>query len=124
MQRADSEIEIWGSGNQRRSYLHATDCAHAIVELAKIKHHGSPINIGTNDTISVLELAKTICRLSGKSPVLRVNPRKPEGRNVKSSNMSRLLETLPDFSPTISLEEGLTRMFRWYELGGPNCQDI
>tara|TARA_B100000676_G_scaffold77387_1_gene76977 strand:+ start:41784 stop:42755 length:972 start_codon:yes stop_codon:yes gene_type:complete len=116
----DGEIEIWGSGNQRRSYLHASDCAHAIVEIAKLEHHGSPINIGTNDTVSLMELAKTICRLSGKTPVLRVNPRMPEGRSVKSSNMSQLLKTLPDFSPKIGLEEGLLRMLRWYERTCPS----
>lgn len=109
----DDPLVIWGSGKQRRSYVHAADCAAAMLALAENDFDGT-VNIGTEETVTMTELAQAILRASGRAPVLLTDPTKPEGRLVKSADMTRLHATLPDLRLTVDLDEGLRRMIGWY----------
>ena len=109
----DDPVVIWGTGTQRRNYLHAIDCADAMAGLVEAGFVGAA-NIGTEETVTLRELVETICRLAGRRPDLVVDPAKPEGRKVKSSDASLLRRAYPGFRPHISLEEGLKRMIRWH----------
>ena len=112
----EDPVVVWGSGQQRRNYLHALDCARVMVELVTRGHSGTPVNIGTEDTLSVHELVETICRISGRAPCIEFDLSKPEGRFVKSSDSTRLRLALGDFPiATVTLEDGLSRMLSWYE---------
>ena len=64
----NQEIIVWGSGDQRRSYVHAQDCAKVMIELAKIKFCDGPLNIGTNETIYIKCLVHLICEASNNYP--------------------------------------------------------
>jgi len=107
-------VVIWGSGKQRRTYMHAGDCAAVMAGLVARGWTAGPVNIGLAETVSVRELVETICRLAGRSPRLVCDTTKPEGRFVKSSDPTRLREALPGFVPHIGLEEGLRRMIGWH----------
>jgi len=107
-------VIVWGSGNQRRNYLHAIDCAWVMAKLVAAGHHIDPVNIGTEDTIAVIDLARLICRQAGITPKLAVDATKPEGRFIKSASSLRLRQILPNFQPSISLEDGIRRMIDWY----------
>ncbi len=109
-------ITVWGSGQQQRSYVHALDCARLMVALVEADYDEKPVNIGTEEIISITELTQLICRLCGKDNALFFDLSKPEGRKVKSADMSLVRHVLPQFQlTTISLEEGLKRMIeRWY----------
>lgn len=107
-------VVIWGSGSQRRNYMHAVDCAAAMMGLVLAGHSGTPVNIGTEDTVTVRELVELICRRAGIAPALTTDASKPEGRFIKSANSSRLRSVLPDFRLTIGLEDGIDRMLGWY----------
>lgn len=109
----DDPLVIWGSGTQRRSYVHAADCAAAMLALAENDFDGT-VNIGTEETVTMTELVETMLRLSGRTPRLVTDPTKPEGRRIKSGDMKRLHETLPDLRFAVSLEDGLRRMIAWY----------
>lgn len=112
----ENPVVVWGSGKQRRNYLHAQDCARVMVELVAKGYAGAPVNIGTEDTLSMAELVETICRISGQTPQIEFDLSKPEGRFIKSSDSTRLRAILGDFPiATISLEEGLGRMLTWYQ---------
>ena len=107
-------VVIWGSGEQRRTYLHAADCALIMRRLVELSYTDGPVNIGLKDTVSVRELVENICRLAERRPVLTCDRSKPEGRFVKSSDPTRLLQAVPGFAPTVGLDDGLNRMIGWY----------
>jgi UDP-glucose 4-epimerase len=109
----DDPVIIWGSGAQRRNYLHAIDCADAMVGLVEANWSGV-VNIGTEDTISMRELAEAICTLAGRWPQLIVDRTKPEGRPVKSADSTTLRKAYPGFSSSVAFDEGLRRMLGWY----------
>ncbi len=109
----EDPVTIWGSGRQRRNYLHASDCAAAMVALAARGWSAGPVNIGLEETVSMRELVEAICRVAGVAPVLNTDETKPEGRFVKSADSRRLREALPGFAPEVSLEQGLQRMIEW-----------
>lgn len=110
----EDPVVIWGSGRQRRSYLHAKDCARIML---RIFESGAcePVNIGTEDTVSLHELVEAICDVSGRKPALEFDVTKPEGRFIKSADTRRLRQILRD-EPirTVTLDEGLGRMLGWY----------
>lgn len=110
----EDPVIAWGSGRQRRTYIHAHDCARIMKRLVEIGHTDGPVNIGLEETVSIRELAELICKVSGRSPVIGFDTSKPEGRFVKSADASRLRSVLGDFPiVTIDLEEGLRRMLGW-----------
>ncbi len=107
-------VVIWGSGKQRRSYVHASDCAQMMALLVASGHSNGAINIGTEETICMTDLVALICRLGGLDPVLQTDTSRPEGRFVKSADMSRFRAIVPDFAFRVSLEQGLDKMIGWY----------
>lgn len=109
----DDPVVIWGSGTQRRNYLHAIDCAEVMAALVENGFTGA-VNIGTEETVTLRELVETICRVAGRSPQLVTDTSKPEGRRVKSSDSTLLRQAVPGFAPTVTLEQGLGRMIGWY----------
>jgi nucleoside-diphosphate-sugar epimerase len=109
----EDPVTIWGSGQQRRNYLHAIDCADAMAGLVESGFCGTT-NIGTEETVTLTELVQMICRLAGRKPRLVSDTTKPEGRRVKSSDSTRLRNAYPSFRCTVELEEGLSRMIGWY----------
>lgn len=109
----DDPVVIWGSGTQRRNYLHASDCADAMVGLVEADFTGA-VNIGTEETVTLRELVETICWLAGRRPNLAIDLSRPEGRKIKSSDASLLRQAYPGFRPRIGLEDGLKRMIAWH----------
>jgi nucleoside-diphosphate-sugar epimerase len=110
----DDPVVIWGSGSQRRNYLHAVDCADAMAGLVEAGFTGA-VNIGTEDTVTLRQLVEMICRVAGRRPRLVTDATKPEGRRVKSAHSTLLREAYPAFERRIDLEAGLKRMIAWYE---------
>ncbi len=105
-----SEVEIWGSGDSRREFLHADDVATALVkaytaiENAKFDRY----NLGANSDISVRDLAMKIANLCGYSGELIFNPSKPEGPKLRKLDMSRTSGFI-DWKPRIELEDGIVK---------------
>ena len=58
----DDPVTIWGSGDQRRNYMHASDCARAMLGLIEAGDIAGPINVASEETVSMRELVETICR--------------------------------------------------------------
>lgn len=111
----ENPVVVWGSGRQRRTYVHAQDCAKLMMELVMRGVCDGPVNIGFEETVSMAELTQTIARVASLEPELQFDTTKPEGRFIKSADSTRLRTVLPDLELTVDLETGLRRMVGWYE---------
>ncbi len=107
----DDEIEVWGDGEQTRSYCYIDDCVEGIYRLMRSDHR-DPINLGQDRMISINELVDIVARLAGKSIRKHYDLTKPQGVRGRNSDNTRLREVLK-WEPQISLEEGLDRTYRW-----------
>ena len=107
-------VDVWGSGNQKRNYLHAKDCADIMKKLFDVCFTDSPINIGTNNCITIKELVELIKNLANSKTKFNFDLTKPEGRKIKSSDTNLLYSIIPNFKPKISLSTGLKKMIFWY----------
>lgn len=110
----ENPVMVWGSGNQRRSYIHANDCARMMVALVSKKYCHGPVNIGTRETITIKNLVELICDVASLAPTLEFDRSKPEGRMVKSSDTSLFDSVVPGFVFDVSLRDGVTRMLDWH----------
>jgi nucleoside-diphosphate-sugar epimerase len=110
----ENPVAVWGSGKQRRSYIHARDCARMMIAILEAAHGGLPVNIGTRETTSINDLVTGIVRAAGADREILNDTTKPEGRFTKSADMTRFDGIVPGFVFEITLEEGLRRMVDWY----------
>ena len=106
------EIEIWGDGEQTRSFCYIDDCISGIHRLME-SDYAEPINLGQDRLISINELADLIAEVAGVEIVKRHVPG-PQGVRGRNSDNSLLREVL-GWEPEISLEEGLARTYPWIE---------
>ena len=104
------EIEIWGDGKQTRSFLYIDECLHGICLLMQSDFSG-PVNIGSDEMVSVNQLAAMIMDIAGKNLSLRhiAGPVGVRGRN--SDN--RLIAERLYWKPSRPLREGLERTYAW-----------
>jgi len=107
------EIEVWGDGQQTRSFMYIDDCVEGLIRLMQ-SDYCDALNLGTDELISVDGLVELICRIAGKSLRIRHDLTKPQGVRGRNSDNSRLREVL-NWEPKTSLEEGLGITYRWIE---------
>ena len=105
------DIEVWGDGEQTRSYCYIDDCVEGIYRLMKSDHR-EPINLGQDRMISVNELVDMVAQIAGKRIGKRYDLTKPQGVRGRNSDNTRLREVL-NWEPTVSLEEGLGITYHW-----------
>lgn len=115
----DGKIEIWGSGSQRRNYMHAYDCARIIADVTEkrenIASQSEVYNVGIMDTTSLKDLALKMCAVYNIEPKFTFLTDMPEGRLVKSADMTKLNNIIPNYDKSlITLEKGLALMKHWY----------
>jgi len=103
----DPTVTMWGTGTPLREFMHADDCADALVFLMKEYSGHSHVNIGSGQEVSIMELMNMICVASGYDGKIVKDLSKPDGtpRKLMDSNKLRKL----GWQPEISLKEGLTR---------------
>jgi len=106
------EVEIWGSGQPRREFLHVDDCADAVVHLAR--HYGGEeqINVGCGEDLSIADLARVIAKVVGYRGGFRFDTTKPDGAPRKLLDVGRLAAL--GWQPATPLEQGLAETYRWY----------
>jgi GDP-L-fucose synthase len=105
-------VEIWGSGQPRREFLHVDDLANAIVFLLKTWSDEEPINIGTGADVTIAELALLIARIVGFGGRFVFDASKPDGAPRKLLDVSKLMAL--GWQPRIDLAEGIRQTYDWY----------
>ncbi len=106
------EIEMWGDGEQTRSFCYIDDCLEGIYRLMR-SDHLSPLNLGSDRMVTINELARMIANIAGIEITIKHIPG-PMGVRGRNSDNTRLREVLK-WEPQISLEEGLKRTYNWIE---------
>lgn len=110
--RGDDSIEVWGSGEPRREFLHVDDCADALVFLMQNYSDAEPVNVGSGEDVTIRELAELVSSLAGLKGGLRFDRSKPDGtpRKLMSDEKLRAL----GWRPKISLQDGVKKVFDAY----------
>lgn len=103
-------VEVWGSGQPRREFLHADDLAEACVFLMRHYHEPGFINIGTGQDISIKELAELIKEMVGFEGELRFNPAMPDGTPRKVLDVLKLQHL--GWTAKISLATGIQAVYQ------------
>jgi GDP-D-mannose 3',5'-epimerase len=108
----NDEIEIWGDGQQTRSFCYIDDCVLGLYKLMR-SDFAEPLNLGQDRMVTINELADLIASIAGTS-VRKIHVPGPQGVRGRNSDNSRLRRVL-GWEPEISLEEGLARTYPWIE---------
>ncbi len=105
-------VEIWGTGNPRREFLHVDDLADACLFLMENYDSSEIINIGAGEDIRISELAALIKEVVGYEGDMRFNLDMPDGTPRKLLDVSRLNSL--GWKPSASFRQGLVATYKWY----------
>jgi nucleoside-diphosphate-sugar epimerase len=111
-QQGDPEIEIWGDGEQTRSFCYIDDCCEGIYRLTQSDFR-EPLNMGQDRLVTINELADIIAR-AAEFEVDKHHVPGPQGVRGRNSDNTRLTGVL-NWQPAVDLEEGLARTYAWIE---------
>jgi len=106
-------VEVWGTGNPRREFLHVDDLADAVLHLMNNYDGNEPINIGTGEDLTIKELAQLIKEVVGYEGEIRFDTTKPDGTPRKLLDVTRLHNT--GWRHKIELKEGLEFTYQWFK---------
>ena len=106
-----NEIEIWGDGKQTRSFLYVDECLNGIRKLMDSKDFSGPVNIGSEEMVTINQLAEIVMNIASKTLSLQhINgPLGVRGRN--SDN--KLIKEKLGWAPSTTLKDGLEKTFLW-----------
>ncbi len=113
-----NSLNVWGSGNPLREFLHVDDLADAVVFLAKHYSGEGHVNVGSGDEVSIRELAEAICKVVGFEGALDFDASKPDGTPRKLSDVSKLQGL--GWAHARGLDEGLKQTYAEFATGGPH----
>ena len=109
----EDPLVIWGSGNQTRAFLYVEDLAEGIVLAAEKHNVANPINLGTDEEISIKDLINIILRLSNQKRKIIFDNTKPDGSPRRKSD-NRKAKKLIGFQVKTKIEKGLKKTIDWY----------
>jgi nucleoside-diphosphate-sugar epimerase len=107
------EIEVWGDGEQTRSYCYIDDCVEGLHRLMR-SDYAEPLNLGQDRMISINQLVDIVAEIAGKRIRRTYNLSAPQGVRGRNSDNTRLRSVL-GWQPVVSLEDGLARTYQWIE---------
>jgi GDP-D-mannose 3', 5'-epimerase len=110
--QSGEEIEIWGDGRQTRSFLYVDECIEGVLRLMQSSFSG-PVNIGSEEMISINALAQLVIEIAGKDLLIRNIPGPTGVRGRNSDN--RLVHQRLGWQPSQPLRNGLETTYRWIE---------
>jgi nucleoside-diphosphate-sugar epimerase len=105
------EIEIWGDGNQTRSFMYIDDCIHGSTMLMESDFR-DPINIGSSQKVTINQLVDIAENIAGIKLHRKYNLTAPKGVNGRNSDNTLILNKF-NWEPSISLETGLAKTYKW-----------
>jgi nucleoside-diphosphate-sugar epimerase len=107
------QIEIWGDGEQTRSFMYVDDCVEGLLRLMASDYREA-LNLGTDRLVTINQLVDLVSSVAGKHLIKRHDLAKPQGVRGRNSDNSRLNRTL-GWEPSVDLEQGLNTTYKWIE---------
>lgn len=111
-EKNNTSVTIWGSGTPRREFLYVDDAADALLFLMNHFSESGPINVGTGEDISILELAELISKIVGFDGVIELDQSKPDGTPQKLLDISRISDL--GWKPSTELKDGIRKTYDWF----------
>jgi len=108
-----NQIEIWGDGEQARSFTYIDDCIEGTLRLMRSEVR-EPLNIGSDEMVTINQLVETLEGIAGVKLERRYNLDAPKGVRGRNSDNTRINELL-GWAPATSLNEGLMKTYDWIE---------
>lgn len=105
-------MTIWGTGTPKREFLHADDCADALVHLLKVYSGNGHVNVGSGEDMTIEALATLVMQIVGFEGELEKDLTKPDGTPRKLMKADRLRDL--GWTPKIGMREGLETAYRWF----------
>ena len=105
------EIEVWGDGEQTRSFMYITDCLKGTQKLFNSKLD-TPYNVGSDEQVSINQMIEMIEEIAGYKVDKKYLLDKPKGVRGRSSDNTKIINDL-NWSPSIDLKTGLTKTYAW-----------
>lgn len=106
-------VEVWGDGEQTRSFCYIDDCVEGLLRLMRSTFQ-EPLNLGTEEMVSINDLARAVIAASGKRDIEIVHVDGPQGVRGRNSDNRKLREVL-GWEPSTSLADGIGPTYRWIE---------
>jgi len=106
-------IEIWGDGKQTRSFLYIDECLDGVRKLMSQDSFKGPVNIGSDEMISINDLAKMVARIANKNISIK-HIKGPLGVRGRNSD-NRLIKQKLGWAPKAKLESGISKTFEWID---------
>jgi len=110
--RGEDSIEVWGDGEQTRSFCYVDDCVRLLHLLMESDHH-EPINIGTDRLVTINELVDIISWAADYTPERIHNMKGTQGVRGRNADLTLMKKVIGE--PRISLEEGIKNTYAWIE---------
>lgn len=108
----DESVSLWGTGKALREFIDTDDMVDACLFLLDNYSGKEPINIGTGEEVSIMELSQMIKRITGYEGDIVTDPSKPDGMMRRLCDSSKIHEM--GWKSSISLEEGIRKLYNWY----------
>lgn len=105
------EIEIWGDGEQTRSFMYIDDCTEGTIKLAE-SDIIEPLNIGSDELVSINRLVDIVEKIAGIKLKRSYKLDAPKGVRGRNSD-NTLIKELMDWAPSIRLEDGMEKTYKW-----------
>lgn len=105
------EIEVWGDGQQTRSFMYVDDCVEGLIRLMA-SNYSQPLNLGTDELVTIDGLVDMVAEIAGKSVSKTHNLKGPQGVRGRNSDNTQL-RTVLGWEPSISLRQGLVPTYEW-----------
>ncbi|MCC5995332.1 MAG: GDP-L-fucose synthase [Oceanicaulis sp.] len=107
-----ASMTIWGTGSPMREFLHADDCADALVHLMQVYSEPGHVNVGSGEDLTIEALARLVMKVVGFEGDLEKDLSKPDGTPRKLMSADRLRAL--GWTPKIGLREGLKDAYDWF----------
>jgi nucleoside-diphosphate-sugar epimerase len=107
------EVELWGDGEQTRSFMYVDDCVEGIYRIMRSDHPG-PLNLGTDELVTINQLADLVATTAGKRIVKKHNLSGPQGVRGRNSDNTKVRNVL-GWEPRTPLTGGLPPTYHWIE---------
>jgi GDP-D-mannose 3',5'-epimerase len=108
----EEAFDVWGSGEQGRSFIHVDDVVDALLLMMQRGLGPDPIQVGSETCTTIREIAESVVAASGRDIQIHYDTSRPEGDRGRCANCQRARERL-GWTQKVSLEEGIRRTYRW-----------